>query len=446
MNSLFKFNRSLRTLLLGATVLAASGSYTGALAQAPQREVLDKVIAIVDEGVVLQSEFNARLEEIYSQARESGRQLPPDADLRAQVIEDLVIESLQMQFADRMGVRFDDETVNEVFQSLAEASNMTFDAYIASLEAQSRYLITRDQVRKELALREVQRGIVNRRINITDQEIENFLNSETGRVTMAPDYLVDQILIPVAENDPAEVVAAKEQYAQQMYESINAGAEFLQVRMVAQRNAAANPPQGFPVTGTELGWRKTEQLPSLFADIVPAMRVGQVREPLRSSNGFHILKLVNVQGDSTRLVNQTHVRHILVTSNEIRTEQETEALAQDIHSRINEGENFTVLARQYSDDTASVVAGGDLSWVNEGGVAPEFEDVVKQLAIGEVSEPFRTSFGWHIAEVLDRREQDLSQQYRRNQAENTLRNRKFDIELENWLLEIREQAYVKVLI
>lgn len=446
MNNLVKINRSLRTLLLGATLLAASGSYTGALAQAPQREVLDKVIAIVDEGVVLQSELNTRLEEIYSQARQSGRQLPPEADLLKQVIEALVIESLQMQFADRMGVRFDDETVNEVFQSLAEASNMTFDDYIASLEAQSRYLITREQVRKELALREVQRGIVNRRINITDQEIENFLNSETGRVTMAPDYLVDQILIPVSENDPTEVVTAKEQYARQLYESITTGGEFLEARMIAQRNAAANPPQGFPVAGSELGWRKTEQLPSLFADIVPTMRVGEVREPLRSSNGFHILKLVNVQGDSTRLVNQTHIRHILVTSNEIRTEQEAEALAKTIQQRISDGENFAILARQYSDDTASVVAGGDLSWVNEGGVAPEFESVVKQLEIGEVSAPFRTTFGWHIAEVLDRREQDLSQQYRRSQAENTLRNRKFAIELENWLLEIREQAYVKVLI
>jgi peptidyl-prolyl cis-trans isomerase SurA len=446
MNNLFKINRSLRMLLLGASLLAASGSYTGVLAQAPQREVLDKVIAIVDEGVVLQSELNVRLEEIYSQARESGRQLPPEADLRAQVIEALVIESLQMQFADRMGVRFDDQTVNEVFQSLAAASNMTFDDYIASLEAQSRYLITREQVRKELALREVQRGIVNRRINITDQEIENFLNSETGRVTMAPDYLVDQILIPVSENDPAEVVAAKEQYARQLYESINAGGEFLEARMIAQRNAAANPPQGFPVSGAELGWRKTEQLPSLFADIVPQMRIGEVREPLRSSNGFHILKLINVQGDSTRLINQTHIRHILITTNEIRSEEQAAELAENIHQRINAGENFAVLARQYSDDTASVVAGGDLSWVNEGGVAPEFENVTRLLEIGEVSAPFRTTFGWHVAEVLDRREQDLSQQYRRSQAENTLRNRKFDIELENWLLEIREQAYVKVLI
>jgi peptidyl-prolyl cis-trans isomerase SurA len=445
MSNLFTANKSLRSILLCATLLATVISQ-GTVAQAPQRQLLDKVIAIVDEGVVLQSEFNARLDEIYNQARESGRQLPPDADLRAQVIEALVVESLQMQFAERMGVRFDDETVNQVFQSLAQASNMTFDAYIASLEAQNRYLITREQVRKELALREVQRGIVNRRINITDQEIENFLNSETGRVTMAPDYLVDQILIPVSENDPAEVVSAKERFARQLYETISAGSEFLEVRMTAQRRAATDPTQNFPVTGSELGWRKADQLPSLFADIVPGMRTGEVREPLRSSNGFHILKLVNVQGDSTRLVKQTHIRHILVAANEIRTEQQTAELARNIKQRIDAGENFAVLARQYSDDTASVVAGGDLSWVNEGGVAPEFENVIKQLEIGEVSEPFRTSFGWHVAEVLGRRDQDLTRQYRRAQAENTLRSRKFDIELENWLLEIREQAYVKVLI
>ncbi len=435
-----------RNTLLGVVVLGILGFSFAASAQAPQRTSLDKVIAIVDEGVVLQSELDARIEEILAQARVSGRALPPMAEIRTQVIEALVVENLQLQMAERMGIRFDDDTINQVFASLAEASNMTFDAYIADLESQSRYLSTREQVRKELALREIQRGIVNRRINITDQEIENFLNSETGRVTMAPDYLVDQILVPVGENDPAELVAAKEAYARSIYDAINEGADFLEVRMLAQRNAAANPPQGFPVSGSELGWRKTEQLPSLFADIVPGMRTGEVREPMRSSNGFHILKLVNVQGDSTRLVNQTHVRHILLTPNEIRTEDETRELIESIHQRIVDGENFGMLARQYSDDTASVVAGGDLSWVNEGGVSPDFEAVMRSLENGELSQPFRTSFGWHIAEVLDRREQDLSRQYRRSQAENNLRSRKFDIELENWLIEIREQAYVKVLI
>jgi peptidyl-prolyl cis-trans isomerase SurA len=448
----FPAKQTLRALVLGGAVaLSALFSSQSLLAQPlisgaqpPERVVLDKVIAIVDEGVVLQSELDRRLEEIQLQARQSGRPLPAPTELRAQVIEALVVESLQLQFASRMGVRFDDETLNRVFVSLAEASNMSFDTYIAELEQAGRYLETREQVRRELALREVQRGIVNRRINITDQEIENYLNSEMGRVTMAPDYLIDQILIPVSENDPANVVQAKQRFAEELHQRIVEGTDFLDVRMNAQRNAAAN--QNFPVSGAELGWRKVDQLPSLFAEIVPGMRIGAVNEPIRSSNGFHILKLVDVQGDSTRLVKQTHVRHILLTPNEIRTEQQTKNLIDNIYRRINEGENFSILARQYSDDTTTVVAGGDLNWLNEGAVSPEFERVMNDLDVGEVSEPFRTSFGWHIAEVLERREQDLSRQYRRQQAENTLRSRKFDIELENWLLEIREQAYVKVLI
>jgi len=257
---------------------------------------------------------------------------------------------------------------------------------------------------------------------------------------MAPDYLVDQILIPVPASDGPALQQAKETFAHEVYERIQGGEDFAEVRMEAQQTAAS---RGMSVTGGELGWRKADQLPSLFADIVSDMRTGQVNEPIRSPNGFHIIRLTDVRGDSNRLVHQTEARHILVTPNEIRTEEQASRLIQDIYQRIVDGESFNVLARQHSDDTMSVVAGGELGWVSDGGMPPEFEAVVRDLDIGQVSEPFRTSFGWHVAEVTDRREQDLSRQYRRQQAENALRGRKFDLELENWMLEIRDEAYVK---
>lgn len=409
-----------------------------------QRQVLDKVVAIVDEGVVLQSELDTRLTEAREQMTGAGQPVPPAAQLREQALESLVVENLQMQLAERMGIRYDDDTVNGVMQTLAEQNNMTFDQYVSALESVGRYIITREQIRKELSLRDLQRGMVNRRINITDQEIENFLNSEMGRVTMAPDYLVDQTLIPIGEDDAPELIAAKEAFAQQMLEAVLAGTDFAEARAIAQRGAVASPPTAFQVSGGELGWRKADGLPTLFVDLVPTMEANEIRGPIRSPSGFHLVKLVAVQGDLENLVNQTLARHILITPNEIRTEEQAETLIRSLHGRIKAGEDFAEIARQNSDDAASVVAGGDMGWASEGGMPPDFEAQIQDLEIGTLSEPFRTSFGWHVAEVMERRVEDMSREFSRQQAENTLRNRKFEVELQNWLVEIREQAYVKI--
>lgn len=428
---------ALATLVL---VVATGAGY----AAAAERQVLDRVIALVDEGVILQSEYDERLQEILQRAQEMDLQLPPPAQLREQVMENLIIESLQLQLAERVGIRFDDDTLNRVMADMANQNNMSFEQYVNALESQGVYLSTRERIRKELAVNEVQRGMVNRRINITDQEIENYLNSESGREAMAPDYLVDQILIPVLATDSAEVERAKEAFANDLLQRIRNGADFADVRMQAQQSVSGAG-QGFAVSGGELGWRKADRLPTLFADIVPDMDSGEVSDPIRSSNGFHLIRLSDVRGDSNRLVNQTEARHVLIAPNEIRTEEQARRLAQEVYERISGGEDFAIVARQLSDDTQSVVAGGDLGWVSDGGMPPEFEEVVRDLDIGELSEPFRTSFGWHVAEVTGRREQDLSREYRRQQATNALRNRKFDVELENWMLEIRDEAYVKII-
>ena len=185
-------------------------------------------------------------------------------------------------------------------------------------------------------------------------------------------------------------------------------------------------------------------MPNLFSDVVGTMRVGDVQGPIEAGNGFHVIQLADKRGGTEQMVNQTNLRHIMLSPNEIRTEEQTLAAIRELRQRILDGEDFASLARQNSDDASSVVAGGDLDWINEGGMPPEMEDVVDTLEVGELSEPFRTQTGWHIAEVLDRRETDLSRQYTRSQAANALRNRKFDLELQNWLLEIREEAFVEI--
>lgn len=405
-----------------------------------EREVLDRVIAVVDEGVILQSELQERIFEIRSRARQAGQQLPPESQLREQLMENLILENLQLQMAERVGIRFDDDTLNNVLGELARNSGMSFDQYVSALEAEGQYLNTREQIRRELSINEVQRGMVNRRINITEQEIENYLNSEMGRTSLAPDFLVDQILIRVPESDSSQAEAEKRAFANALYAQLQDGVDFAELRMQAQQND-----RGIQVGGGELGWRKADELPSLFADIVPDMRGGEFHEPVRSSNGFHIIHLREVRGDSNRVVNQVHARHILVSPSEIRTADQAQRLAEELHQRVLDGESFTALARQYSDDNMSVVAGGDLGWASEGSMPPEFENRIAQLDINQISEPFQTNFGWHVAEVLDRRERDLSRQYRRQQAENALRERKFQMELENWLTELRDEAYVRVI-
>jgi peptidyl-prolyl cis-trans isomerase SurA len=437
MTDLFR-NTTRLPRLLGALVLSYLLLPVGAHAE---REVLDRVIAIVDEGVILQSELDSRLAEIRQRAAQAGQQLPPAGELRAQLIESLVVENLQLQLAERVGIRFDDDTLNSILAELANNSNMSFDDYVTALQNAGQYLNTREQIRRELAINEIQRGMVNRRISITEQEIENFLNSETGRASVSPDYLVEQILVPVSDFDSGTVQQAKQEYARELVSRINAGEDFNQLRMQTQQFGGGP----FPVSASELGWRKADQLPTLFADVVPGMRMGEAHEPIRSGNGYHVLYLREVRGDANRLVSQTHVRHILISPSEIRTEEQARRLAADLHQRILDGESFTVLGRQYSDDNMSVVAGGDLGWVNQGGMPQDFETVVNRLEVGEVSEPFRTGFGWHVAEVLDRRERDMSRQYRRQLAENAIRERKFELELENWIVELRDEAYVRVL-
>lgn len=403
-----------------------------------QRVLLDKIIAIVDDDVVLKSELDERINEITAAAQRSGQPLPEDREqFESDILEALIVENIQMQLANRVSIRYDDDTINRVLGNMARNSNLTFDEYVDALEENGVYLQTREQVRKQMTMQELQRGMVNRRIKITEQEIDNFLNSEMGRELMAADYFVDDLLIPFSAADTPEIKAEKQRLAADLISRIDDDFPLAAARAAARQNTAIE------VGGAELGWRKAKQLPSLFADIVVEMEIGEVEGPIEAGNGLHIIQLVDKQGGTEQFVNQTRVRHIMLSPNEIRDEAQTEAEIRRIHQRILDGEDFAAIARQNSDDASSVVGGGDLDWVNEGGMPLEMEQVVDTLEIDRVSEPFRSQVGWHVARVEGRRLQDLSREFTRNQAANALRNRKFELELENWLIEIREEAFVE---
>ena len=405
-----------------------------------QRVLLDKIIAIVDDDVVLKSELDERIVEITAAAQRNGQPLPDDLEqFESDIMEALIVENIQMQLANRVSIRYDDDTINRVLGNMASNNNLTFDQYVDALEENGVYLQTREQVRKQMTMQELQRGMVNRRIKITEQEIDNFLNSEMGRELMAADYFVDDLLIPFSAADTPEIKAEKQRLAADLISRIDDDFPLAAARAAARQNTAIE------IGGAELGWRKAKQLPSLFADIVVEMEIGQVEGPIEAGNGLHIIQLVDMHGGTEQFVNQTRVRHIMLSPNEIRNEEQTEAEARKIHQRILDGEDFATIARQNSDDASSVVGGGDLDWVNEGGMPPEMEQVVDALEIDGVSEPFRSQVGWHVARVEGRRLQDLSREFTRNQAANALRNRKFELELENWLIEIREDAFVELI-
>jgi peptidyl-prolyl cis-trans isomerase SurA len=402
-----------------------------------QRVLLDKIVAIVDSDVVLQSELDRRLIETRENAQRAGQPLPPEEQFRAEILEMLVVENLQMQFAERVSIRFDDDTINRVLDNMAQNNNMAFEEYIKTLEDNGVYLQTRIEVRKQMTIQELQRGMVNRRITITDQEIENFLNSETGREVMSEDYMLQDVRVVTSAADTPADKEAKRRFAADLTARFQDGEP-----LTSAESLALNA--GVEISGSNLGWRKADALPTIFSNVVADMSVNDVQGPIEAGNGFHIIKLVDKRGGTEQMVNQTNFRHIMLTPNEIRNEDQTIAAIGQLRERIQAGEEFAPLARQNSDDASSVVAGGDLDWINEGGMPIEMAAVIDTLEVGELSEVFQSETGWHIAEVLGRREADLSSQYSRSQAENALRNRKFELELQNWLIEIREEAFVDV--
>lgn len=424
--------RLLPAIALGLIFAVTAGSVSA------QRVLLDRIIALVDEGVVLQSELELRVAEIKQNAVRANRELPPEEQFRKEVLDSLIIENIQMQLAERVSIRFNDDEINRILGTMAENNNLSFDDYLNVLNEAGVYLQTREQVRKQMTIQELQRGMVNRRIQITEQEIDNFLNSETGREVMAPDYLVEDMLIAASSEESSASRQSKLRYAADLVARIKEGEDFAQVR------AAARQAGLFEVQGAEFGWRKAEQLPTLFRDIVEGMEVGDVEGPIEAGNGFHLIQLANKAGGAEQMVKQTNFRHIMLSPNEIRDEQQTEDAIRQLRQRIVDGEDFASLARQNSDDDTSVVAGGDMDWINEGQMPRDMESIIDSLEVEELSEPFRSSNGWHIVEVLERRVSDLSGVYSRNQAANALRNRKFDLELQNWLIEIREEAFVEL--
>lgn len=398
---------------------------------------VDRVAAIVDDDVVLVSEVLDRVQMVKQQMTASGRRLPSDDFLVNQVLERLILESIQLQMAERAGVRVSDQELTDAINGIAKQNNVTLDQFRVLLANEGiEYGKFREEIRRQIILNQVQRNQVERRIYISEQELDNFLKSPVGQLATQDEYRVGHILLLVEEGAGKKVEARAESEANAVYKQLVGGADFCE--MAVQHSAGQHA-----LECGDLGWRRAAQLPSLFADQVVKLKVGETLPPIRSAAGFHIVQLRDKRGASTEIKMQTHVRHILVKPSEIRDEKDCQELIDDIARRLDNGASFEALAKEYSEDPGSALAGGDLGWSVGDSFVPEFAEVMNATPIGKRSKPFETRYGWHILEVLGRREQDMSDDYRRAVAMQNLRNRRYDEELQAWLTQIRSEAFVE---
>jgi len=401
-------------------------------------ELIDRVIAVVDSGVIMESELNLRVQDIIGRLRSEGTELPPKELLEEQVLERLIIEEIQLQIGDSAGVKISDAELNRALSMLASQNSMNLEQFKESLDANnSSYSKLRDSVRKELIIQRVQRGKVGANIEISEQEIENFLNSEEGRSKLAEQYNVQQILLSLNSEAPESIVNSTKEKGADIIRRYNEGESF-------EKLAATYSSDQNALEGGSLGWRKATELPTLFSDVVTKMKVGEASELIRSGAGFHIIRLAEKKGDVVKFEDQTLVRHILVQPSEIRSENQTKDLMNEIYQKLVDGEDFKQLARQHSEDPGSKMEGGELGWSAPDTFDPAFEAVMNSVDIGVFSTPFQSSFGWHILEVLDRRNEDISDDVRKNRAYSIIFNRKFEQELQRTLIELRSESYVDI--
>lgn len=430
---------SIKRLKLPAGLVLLVSLLVAALPVHSETEQLDKVIAIVGKDVVLQSELQERTQTVMQRLRESGNpQLPTEAELRDQILDQLVLERLQMEMGRRYGIEVSEQQVDQTIQRILQNNQMSEAQLEAQLAQQGQSMAGfRDQIHRDLWVNEIQRAIVNSRIEVNERDIESFLASTDGKFATAPDYHLGHILLSVDNDaDEAEVEKIREK-AESIRQELMDGADFSQMAITHSNDARA-------LEGGDMGWRKLEQLPTLFADVVSEMAEGDVSKPIRSGAGFHILKVHETRGGGKQIVEQTKARHILIKTSEILSDEQAKAKLNELRQRALEGEDFAQLAREHSEDTGSMLQGGDLGWANPGQMVPAFDRTMQETPIGEISEPFKSRFGWHILLVEDRRKQDLSDLVLRNQAANMLRERRFDEELQSWLAEIRDEIYVEI--
>ncbi len=403
-----------------------------------QVKSLDRVIAIVDDDVIMKSQLDSRVEEVVQTVSKRGGDLPPQDVLVKQVLDRLIVEDLQIQLANRYGITADDDEVNQAVADVAKRNNLNMDQFKKVLQNEGLSLTAlRDQIRREILINRVRQRVIGEKIRITDQEVKNFLNSEIGKAQLSEEYYLASILVPVSQGSSYAEIQKAEQKATDIYRQLENGADFAKLAMTSSSGDKA-------LEGGEIGWRQAAQLPPPFDQLIHGLKVGDFTQPVSTPGGLIILKVMDKRGGTAHLQDETSVRHILLKPSQIRSEEDTKKLADRLYQRIMAGEDFAQLAKSFSDDPGSAHRGGSLNWIDPSTLVPEFRKVMDELPVGQISQPFKSRYGWHILQVEGRRSTDNSAEYRKQQAMNILYGRKYDQELQIWLQQLRDEAYVEI--
>jgi peptidyl-prolyl cis-trans isomerase SurA len=401
---------------------------------------LDRVVAIVNEGVVLQSQLDTQSALITERLRGQGSQMPPADVVRQQVLERLILQEIQVQRAGRLGVQVSDEMLNEALRDVARRNNIPFEQMPAAIEQQGLdYASYREEMRREIMLTLLRQRDVYPRIYVSPRELEQALERDASQAGVNTEYDVSHILLSLPESATSEEMAKVEELARDIRRRASAGEDFGQLALAYSKAQSA-------LERGKLGWRRLGQLPQFIADLVIGMQPGAVSDPVRTPTGFHLVRLDGTRGGDTGpvIVEQINARHILMRPNEVQDDATTRQRLSAIRDRILAGEDFGALASVTSEDPGSASRGGDLGWTSPGTFDPEFETALSGLEENEISEPFRTKFGWHIVQLLGRRTHDQSDELRRQRVLTALRESKVDEETELWLRRLRDEAYVEI--
>jgi len=398
---------------------------------------LNGIAAVVDDDVITLSELNKRVETISQQLQQRKTPLPPQKILERQVLERLIVEQLQLKQAAQLGIQVDDENLNKVIANIAKENNLNLDQFRDTLSRQGiSFAYFREQIRNEIIISRLRSKQVDSRVNVTPQEVDAFLEGQKGQSERDTEFHLYHILISVPGSASPEQVQASQAKAEEVLGKLHNGAVFQEMAVAYSDGQQA-------LQGGDLGWRRAAQLPTLFADEVLKMKTGEVSSLIRSSSGFHILMLAEKRGQQKHFIRQVHARHILLKTSPLVSDDEARNRLQRLRERIQAGEDFAELARANSEDPGSAVKGGDLGWADPSIYVPEFQDALSNNAVGKVSKPFKSQFGWHILEVLGWRDYDDTEDARRNQAFKALRQRKSEEATQNWLRRLRDEAYVE---
>jgi len=424
----------IKPLLSAATFVLVGLLFAGTVSAAPQP--LDRILVVVNDGVILQSEVERAMDDARRQISERGITAPPESALRAQVLERLILTRVQTQRAQQAGIRVDDRELNEVLTGLAKQNNLNLAQFADAIRKDGLdFLAVREQIREEVLIQRLRAKEVESRVAITDQDVDLLLASTGADENV--EYRLSHILVALPEGASADVRDQARAKADGLIKRIKAGEDFAQL-------AIANSEGQQALQGGDLDWRKSGDLPSLFAGAAAKLSPGQVSDVIEAGGGFHIIKLVDQRGgESRKTATETQARHILIQINAVRDDDQARLLARDIYNRLQAGEDFAKLAKQYSDDPGSKNSGGDLGFQPPGVFVPEFQVRLDQLQPGELSPPFRTQFGWHVAGLVERRTRDTTVETRRARARAILGNRKAAEEYDVWLRRLRNEAYVE---